>query len=152
MAVAVLCARRGSMVEDRPQTELGRHIQMEMERRGYDQKAPFARAAGISVTYLDQLLRGYGVNGTEIEPSPRILRQIAGALTRGARTEREVETVYAELMDAAGYLPHVLPTKEQDRRASESAERVRKQIEELREEQDRRIRDLLAQLEGDGQS
>jgi transcriptional regulator with XRE-family HTH domain len=149
MAVAVLCARRGAMLEAKPQTQLGRHIQQEMEQRGYDQKAPFARAAGISVTYLDQLLRGYGSSGTEIEPSPRILRQIASALTRGARNVSEVETVYAELMEAAGYMPHVQSEREGERRVSESAERIRRQIEELLEETERnaqRLRELKENL------
>lgn len=84
-----------------------------------------------------------------VEPSPRILRQISEGLTQGSRDPDESEHVYAELMEAAGYMPQVLLCSQKDARATESFDRSRRELEGLIEEQERRLREFRERLGSD---
>lgn len=140
-------SRRGACVVTRPRTALSEYIEGEMARRRWTE-AGLARAAGINRSYLRRIMDGYAPGSDMlVEPSPRILRQIAEGLTQGSRDARESELVYAELMDAAGYMPSVLPEREVDRRASESADRMRRQMEAFIEEQERKLREMREHLD-----
>jgi transcriptional regulator with XRE-family HTH domain len=139
----------------RPRTALSEYIGSEMQRRRWTE-AGLARAAGINRSYLRRIMEGYAPGSDMmVEPSPRILRQLAEGLTQGSRDPDEAEHVYAELMDAAGYLPTVLPARENEQRVDRSVERMekmRREFEELMEETNRRARRIWGEDGADGQA
>lgn len=116
--------RRGYRVAEKPQPPLGAKLEEIRNRKRFSQRS-LADTADISNTYLRSIEEGYDPRTTkEVRPSPDVLRQLAGALASTDRNpEEEEEIIYAELMDAAGWLPK-LRTANLSALESEKAERL----------------------------